>query len=112
MDKPKPKRRKAPNSEKEWRINRIAALKARNIPRSELLVFMRREWGISRAQADRYIAWANQVLDQDWDIDRRQLTAELLAQLTTIAQDARKGNQPHVALGCINTIARIAKVIE
>jgi hypothetical protein len=104
--------RKGTNAEKEWRIGRVAALKARNVPNSECVAYMAREWGVARRQAYRYLEWANQVIEKDWDIDRRQLTAELLAQLTTIAQEARKTNQPHVALGCINSIARIARILE
>ena len=104
--------RKSTNAEKEWRIMRVAALKARNVPNSEVVAYAAREWGLSKRQAYKYIEWANEVCQKDWDIDRRQFTADLMAQLTTLAQDARKGNQPHVALGAINTMARLAKVIQ
>ena len=103
---------KSTTKEKEWRIARVAALKARNVPNSECVAYMTREWGIERRQAYRYLEWANEVIQKDWDIDRRQLTAELLAQLTTLAQEARKSSQPQVTLGCINSIARIARILE
>ena len=51
------------------------------------------------------------MLTADWDIDRRQFTADALAQLSTLAQDARRNGQPHVALGCINTMAKIAGLV-
>ena len=104
--------KKSTNQEKEWRIGRVAALKARNVPTSEAVAYMAREWGESTRQAMRYISWANEVIDKDWDIDRRQLTAELLAQLTSLAQETRKTNQPSVTLGCINSIARIARILD
>ena len=104
--------KKSTQNEKEWRIMRIAALKARNVPNSECIAYMQREWGISKVTGYRYIKWANEVTTKDWDIDRRQFTADLMAQLATLAQDARKGNQPHVALGAINTMAKIAKVVQ
>ena len=91
---------------------RIAALKARNVPNSECLVYMKREWGIERCQGYKYIGWANEVTAKDWDIDRRQFTADLMAQLATLAQDARKSNQPQVALGAINTMARMAQILK
>jgi hypothetical protein len=47
----------------------------------------------------------------DFDIDRRQFTAELLAQLSSVQKAARANGQLHVALGCINTMARIAQVL-
>ena len=63
-------------------------------------------------QVDEYLREANQIIATDWDIDRRQFQAELLSQLSTLAQDARRNNQPHVALGCINTMAKISQVIK
>lgn len=100
------------NREKEWRISRIAALKARNVPNSECVTYMAREWGLSRRSAYRYITMANEVAQKDWDIDRRQFTADLMAQLASLAQEARKGNQPNVVLGCINTMARMAQILK
>ena len=47
----------------------------------------------------------------DWDVDRRQFTADILSQLSTLAQDARRNNQPHIALGCINTMAKVAQLL-
>ena len=104
--------KKSTNAEKEWRIARVAALKARNVPTSEAVAYMTREWGVSTRQAMRYISWANEVITKDWDIDRRQLTAELLAQLTSLAQETCKSSQPSVTLGCINSIARIARILD
>ena len=48
----------------------------------------------------------------DFDIGRRTFTAELMSQLASLQKEARKNGQPHVALGCINTMARIAHVLE
>ena len=49
----------------------------------------------------------------DWDIDRRTFTAELMSQLASLQKECRKnGNQAHVALGCINTMAKIAHILE
>ena len=104
--------KKSTNAEKEWRIARVAALKARNVPTSEAVAYMTREWGVSTRQAMRYISWANEVITKDWDIDRRQFTADLMAQLATLAQEARKASQYSAALGCINTMAKMAKIVK
>jgi hypothetical protein len=56
---------------------------------------------------------AREILKADWDIDRRTFTAELLSQLASLQKECRKnGNQAHVALGCINTMAKIAHILE
>ena len=98
--------------EKEWRIARMAALKARNVPNSECVAYAARGWGLDRRQAYKYIEWANEVTAKDWDIDRRQFTADLMAQLATLAQEARKASQYSAALGCINTMAKMAKIVK
>lgn len=103
---------KVTQKEKQWRIHRIAALKARNTPKSELLLYMAREWGLNHRQGYRYLKYADEVIEQDWDIDRRQFTAELMSQLQSLAQDCRKGNQPAVVLGAINSMARMARILE
>lgn len=106
---------RAPRStkaEKNYRINRVARLFANGAVRSEVLVYAANEWGLSERQTDQYIRWANDVMVKDFDIDRRTFTAELMSQLASLQKEARKNGQPHVALGCINTMARIAHILE
>jgi hypothetical protein len=98
--------------QKQMRINRIARLLANGATRSECLQYGANEWGLATRQIDQYIHDAREVLKADWDIDRKTFVAELLSQLATLQKEARKSNQPHVALGCINTAARIARVFE
>jgi hypothetical protein len=105
--------KKSTAAEKEYRINRVARLLSSGAVRSEVLEYARREWGVGRATADNYMAAARDVLKADWDIDRRTFTAELLSQLASLQKECRKnGNQAHVALGCINTMAKIAHILE
>ena len=96
----------------ELRINRIARLLANGATRSECVQYGAAEWGLKPRQIDNYIQRAREILRADWEIDRKTFVAELLSQLATLQKDARKSNQPHVALGCINTAARIARVFE
>lgn len=98
--------------QKQMRINRIARLLANGATRSECQQYGASEWGISTRQIDQYIHDAREILKADWEIDRKTFVAELLSQLATLQMEARKSNQPHVALGCINTAARIARVFE
>jgi len=105
--------RKATKAESDFRRDRIARLLSTGATRSEIIQYSRKEWGIREAQADAYIRKARDVLKADWDIDRRTFTAELMSQLASLQKECRKnGNQAHVALGCINTMAKIAHILE
>jgi hypothetical protein len=104
--------RKATKAEAEYRRNRVARLLSNGATRSEIKQYCASEWGLGTRQADTYIQEATEILKADWDIDRRTFTAELLSQLASLQKEARKGNQPHVALGCINTAAKIAQLFN
>jgi len=104
--------RKATKAEAEYRRNRVARLLSNGATRSEIKQYCSSEWGVGTRQADTYIHEATEILKADWDIDRRTFTAELLSQLASLQKEARKSNQPHVALGCINTAAKIAQLFS
>ena len=103
-------KKKATQSEKEYRTYRIAGLLSRGVTRSEIIKYTAAEWGVKLRQTEQYIADARIVLKKDFDIDRRQFTADMLSQLSTLQKDARNTGQLHVDLGCINAIAKIAQV--
>ena len=105
--------RKSTAAEKEYRINRVARLLSNGAVRSEIHQYGCAEWGVHKRTVDGYIKAASEVLKADWDIDRRTFTAELMSQLASLQKECRKnGNQAHVALGCINTMAKIAHILE
>ena len=105
--------KKSTKAEMDYRTNRVARLLSNGVVRSEICEFARKEWGVSVGTPDRYIAAAREILKADWDIDRRTFTAELMSQLASLQKECRKnGNQAHVALGCINTMAKIAHIME
>ena len=100
-------------AERAFRVNRVARLLSNGAVRSEIVDYSKREWGVEKGTAYTYIRDATEVLKADWDIDRRTFTAELLSQLASLQKECRKnGNQAHVALGCINTMAKIAHILE
>lgn len=80
--------------------------------RSEIIQYAAEKWGVHERTADEYIRAARELLCQDWEIERRTFTAELLSQLATLQKEARKTNQPNIALGCINSAARLAQLIS
>ena len=100
----------ATQSEKEYRTYRTAGLLSRGVTRSEIIKYTAAEWGVKLRQTEQYIADARIVLKKDFDIDRRQFTADVLSQLSTLQKEARNNGQLHVALGCINAMAKIAQI--
>ena len=110
-EKKKPKA-KSTNVEKDMRINRFARLLSNGGTRSDCLQYGASQWGLSVRQSDQYIAWARDVLKDDWEIDRRTFTAELLSQLASLQKESRKNGQGHIALGCINSAAKLAQLIQ
>lgn len=48
----------------------------------------------------------------DWDMERPEMVANLLAQAATLQMEAREKGQLHIALGAINTAAKLAQIIS
>ena len=104
------KKKKATQSEKDYRTFKIAAFLARGVTRSEIIKYTAAEWGVKLRQTEQYIADARIILKKDFDIDRRQFTADVFSQHSTLQKEARNNGQLHVALGCINAMAKIAQI--
>ena len=99
-------------NEHEFRVNKVAKLMSVGTVRSDILQFAATEWGVAQRTVDSYISDAREILKQDFDIDRRQFTAEVLAQYASLAKEARKAGQLTVALGCINSMAKVGQVMS
>ncbi len=104
--------KKSTSSEVDMRVNRVARMLSNGAVRSEIVQYCSKEWGISDRQGDKYIQKARDLLRVDWEIDRRTFTAELLSQLASLQKDSRKNGQGHIALGCINSAAKIAQIMN
>lgn len=96
----------------DMRVNRIARLLANGGTRSDCMQYAAAQWGIATRSTDELIARARQVLRDDWEIDRRTFTAELLSQLASLQKESRKNGQGHIALGCINSAAKLAQLMN
>lgn len=65
---------------------------------------------MSDRQARRHIAEARDSVRLCWEIERPQMIAELLSQLSTLQMEARQKGQLAVALGAINSMARLCQL--
>ncbi len=99
-------------AEVEQRVNRVARLIANGGRRSDVLQMCAERWGLKDRQADLYLERARKKLKADYDMDRPQMLADLLAQLSTIQMEARRSGNLNIALGAVNTAAKLTQLVS
>jgi len=95
--------------------DRINAAKARILELKTLINYWEKQQNIQlnrQKTVNQATFSTSTVIKEDFDIDRRQFTAEMLSQLATLQKEARNNSQLSVALGCINSMAKIAQVMS
>ncbi|NBN87518.1 MAG: hypothetical protein EBV32_00260 [Proteobacteria bacterium] len=92
-------------AETELRAQRFARIIANGGVR-----FAAENWGVGERSVDKYLQMARDILRADWDIERPQMIADLLSQCSTLQLEARRAGQYHIALGAINTAAKLAQL--
>jgi hypothetical protein len=92
------------------RSARFARIIANGGRRSVCVRFAAENWGVGERSCDKYLAMARDKLKADWDIERPQMVADLLSQCSTLQMEARRAGQYHIALGAINTAAKLAQL--
>jgi hypothetical protein len=80
-------------AEIDQRIRQFVQIIANGGRRSDCLQYASKKWGVTDRTADSYLAKARDQLKADWDLER-----------------ARKAKQYHIALGAINTAAKLAQL--
>jgi hypothetical protein len=92
------------------RASRLARIIANGGRRSDCIRYASENWGVGDRTVDSYLKLAREQLKADWDLERPQMVADLLSQCSTLQMEARRAGQYHIALGAINTAARLAKI--
>ena len=67
-------------NEHEFRVNKVVKLLSVGTTRSDIIQIASAEWGVSTRTVENYMQDAREILKKDFDIDRRQFTAEVLSQ--------------------------------
>ena len=80
-------------TEKLKRVNQIRIVLSRGGTRSECLELAANEWGLKPRSADYYIHEANQQIVEDFNIDRKEYTAQLLQVLHRVMEKGTQTNQ-------------------
>ncbi len=90
------------------RSQKFARIIANGGRRSDCIEYASKKWGVGYKSVDKYLEIARAELKKDWDMERPQMVADLLAQCSTLQMEARRSGQYHIALGAINTAAKLA----
>ena len=101
---------KGTQAETVIRAQKFARIIANGGRRSDCVRFASENWGVGERAVDKYLGLAREQLKADWDIERPQMGAELLSQCSTLQMEARRAGQYHIALGAINTAAKLASL--
>ena len=104
--------KKGTQAETVVRAQRFARIIANGGRRSDCVRYASENWGVGDRSVDKYLEIARAELKKDWDMERPQMIAELLAQCSTLQMEARRSGQFHIALGAINTAAKLAHLVS
>ena len=94
------------------RARKLGEIIARGGRRSDCIEYGSKNWGVGYKSVDKYLEIARAEMKADWDMERPEMVANLLAQAATLQMEAREKAQLHIALGAINTAARLAQIIS
>lgn len=102
----------AEGSEVERRVNEIVRRMGLGATRSQIKDWAKQNWtsGTSSRNVDEYIAAAQAVLRTNWQREREDFMIDLLEQYQVLAGDARANDQLGTALGCLNSMAKLANM--
>ena len=99
---------KTTQAEVELRVARFGRIIANGGKRSDCVRYAAENWGVSERTVDRYLMKAREQIKSDWDLERPQMIADLLSQCSSLQMEARRSGQLNIALGAINTAAKLA----
>ena len=94
------------------RARKLGEIIAKGGRRSDCNRYASENWGVGERSVDKYLEIARAEMKADWDMERPEMVANLLAQAATLQMEAREKGQLHIALGAINTAARLAQIIS
>lgn len=102
----------ATGTEAERRVHEIVRRMGLGATRRQIITWAQENWGsgTSERNVDEYIASARAVLRANWHRDREDFMVDLLEQYQRLSSDARAADQLNTALGCLNSMAKLANM--
>lgn len=102
--------KKGTKAESVLRVREFVRIISNGGRRSDCLKYAKENWGVGDSTVDTYLKTAREQMKADWDIERPQMVADLLSQCSTLQMEARAKGHYHIALGAINTAAKLAQL--
>lgn len=112
MAKKRESYKKSDKWEVQQRVNKAYEMICHGFRRQDFLLYATETWGVSERTVDTYMQRAYAKLKNDLDIDKSDLIATLIAQAQVIQREAKDSKNYAVAVGCINTIAKISRITQ
>ena len=94
------------------RSRKLGEIIAKGGRRSDCNRYASENWGVGERSVDKYLEIARAEMKADCDMERPEMVANLLAQAATLQMEAREKGHLHIALGAINTAAKLAQIIS
>ena len=94
------------------RSRELGKIIAKGGRRSDCREYASKKWGVGYKSVDKYLEIVRAEMKADWDMERPEMVANLLAQAATLQVEAREKGHLHIALGAINTAAKLAQIIS
>ena len=99
--------KRATQIEKEERILRIVRLISNGAVSSDVLEYARAQWGLQKAQSYKLLKEAREIIVDDINRERSEITAEMIHICQTVIKNSMKTNQMSNVIGAVNTIAKL-----
>lgn len=102
---------KSSKAEVDRRVDTMARMLISAGTTSQILQFASDEWGITRRQAETYLARARKQVRDDYSQDRAEFLATRLGLLDAISQKALQSGQLSAAVGSVRLQAELAQML-
>ena len=98
-------------AEIQFRKNRLFNLIRSGGTAVDCCRYAEQNWGLTEGTTRKLLAEVRKDLRQDFEMERQQFAAELMQQCASIQMEARRTGNLNVALGAVNTLAKIGQVM-
>ena len=104
--------KKASKHEIDRRVHEVVKLISSAKTTSYVCRYAREEWGVSVAQAERYLQRARDIIRADYSIERNEFMASRIALLDKIAERSIESGQHSNAVGAIRLQSELTRLLD
>ena len=96
----------------EYRVFKLAKMLGAGANKADCIAYGVSEWGLSKHRARDLYLEAMRDIKESWSMDRTDFAALLLQQLNDLHKKTSLRQNDSVTLGCINSAARLARLLD